>query len=175
MRLVAAIAVASVAAVSVLIVLYTLTANDRDEAEQALADSEASLAETEASLADSEANLAETEATLADSEANLAETEATLADSEANLHETQANLAQSEAQVTEYREVSTDLFEQYFGTEFSVTDDEATCMSQALIGSLGPEALGLMASTESSDANQFGLKRCVPRPIAASLSTLSLR
>ena len=31
-------------------------------------------------------------------------------------------------------------------------------MSQALVGSLGPEALGLMASTEPSDANQFGFE-----------------
>ena len=154
-------AVASVVAASVLMVLYTLTANDRDQAEQALADSQASLAETEASLADSEASLAETDTTWPIARRTLPKPTRPCrrrADSEANLAETQASLAQSEAQVTEYREVSTDLFEQYFGTEFSVTDAEATCMSEALIDSLGPEALGLLASTESSDANQFGFE-----------------
>jgi hypothetical protein len=160
---VASLAVAAVAGVVVLAMIYDTAAAGRDDAERALSETEANLAdietdlaETQANLAHSEANLAETEANLADNQADLSDTRTKLADNEADLAETQANLAASESLVIEYRDATANFLAFSMGSAIDITDDEATCLAHALVDSLGPDALGGMTNAESTD--QFGLE-----------------
>jgi len=82
----------------------------------------------------------------------LAESESNLAEAESNLAESEANLAESEATLADYRQASTDLVVLSLVTGAGVADDDATCMADAMLESLGPEALGLMADSVESDA-----------------------
>ena len=68
----------------------------------------------------------------------------------------ETELTDSETLVTEYHDATADFLALSITTVIDITDDDATCMANTLLESLGPEALGRLTDTQSTDA--FGLE-----------------
>jgi hypothetical protein len=158
------IGVLAVAAIVVLSLMLMATANDKDDAEEALAEAQHDLVAAEDDLADSEAALANSEAALATAETDLSDTEAALAgsetarsDAEAARDEAEAAQAAAEAardeqeqRADEYEAASAAFLAVSMGEGLGLDADDAECLGQGLIDSLGADALGSLANAAGS-------------------------
>jgi hypothetical protein len=178
------VGVVAVVAIVVLAVMYVSAASDRDDAEDALADTQSALAAAEDDLADSEAAVGESEAALATAQSDLADTEAALAESEAARAEAEAAQADAEAaqadaeaaqadaeaaldeqqqRADDYEAAAADFLAISFGEGLGLDEEDAQCVGQGLVDSMGPDALASLASaaqaaTPGSDVAAFGVE-----------------
>jgi hypothetical protein len=158
------VGVVAVAAIVVLSLMFVSAANDRDDADEALAeaqhdldaaaddlaDSEAALADSEAALASAESDLSDTEAALADTETALADTEAARDEAEAAQAEAEAARDEQEQRADEYEAASAAFLAVTMGEGLGLDDGDAECLGQGLIDSLGADALGSLANAAAA-------------------------
>jgi hypothetical protein len=118
--------------VAVLIVLFGRAAGERDDAQDALAD-------TETALQDAETTLADTETALQDAETTITETDEALEGARADLERANAELATAERAGTELLTAS-------FAVA-GIDDDAAACLATELYDARGPAILSDIAAS----------------------------
>ena len=167
----------AVAAIAVLLVMLLSTSRDKDDAEEAPAATQSELAEAEAELEDAETALSESEAALAQAESDLADSEAALVESEAALSDAEAARGEAEAAQTEaeaardeqqqradeYEEAAVNFLALSFGQGLGLEGNDAQCVGQGLVDSMGADALAMLASaadesTPGSEVAEFGVE-----------------
>lgn len=151
------VGVLAVAAIVVLSVMVVSTSNDKDDAEQALAATQADLDAAEADLAESEAALNASKAALDKAEADLSDTAAQLAATDAARAEADATHDRYQEQLDQYAAASTDFLAASMAAGIGLEQDQARCLAEAIVDSLGAEALSLIVSAaiEGGDATEL--------------------
>jgi hypothetical protein len=147
------IGVLALGAIVALSLMFMSASNDKNDAEDALAESQSELADAKSELADSEAALAKSEAALATAESDLSDTEAARSDAEAARDEAEAAQAEAEAardeqeqRADEYETASVAFLAASMGEGLGLDDSDAECLGQGLIDSLGADALTSLAT-----------------------------
>ena len=152
------VGVLAVGAIVALLLMFLSASNDKNDAEDALAESQSELADAKSDLADSEAALAKSEAALATAESDLSDIEAARSAAEADRDAAAAAQAEAEAardeqqqRADDYAAASADFLAVSFVAGLGLNDDDAECLAQGLVDSLGADALGSIASAAAAD------------------------
>jgi len=155
-----AIGVVAIVAIGTVLVLYINAVGDKNDAEDALAETQTELADAEDALAQAEAQLSDTEASLATAQADLAQAEddlsqaqADLAADEAELSDGSAELDDAQASAEEYRQAMLDFLTFSIATGAEFDEDQSECLSEAILDRTGPEVLMLLVEAGQGNAN----------------------
>ena len=150
------VGVVAVAAIVALSLMLVSTSSDKNDAEEALANAQTNLTRTRSHLADSEAALSESEAALATANSDLSDSKAALADAEAAQADAEAARDEHQQRADEYEAASADLLVATIVAGAGLEDNDAQCVADGMIDSLGAEAMTILASAARDGSGDIG-------------------